>query len=268
MPPSDPLPLHDFPDRAIRHLLQDPCNLRELLTVIVPDLAAALDFDRMALQDRSFLLEDWRRRESDLLFRIPFREAPDREALICLLLEHQSRPDPPMPLRSLLYAVRYWNREWKQWAESHPHGEPLRLTPVLPIVFHTGTERWHTHRTFKELVSGPAAVRAFAPEWAPIFWDLAERSPEALLNSAGEWLNALAVVRAEREDPEHFRRVLVDALQKLATISNEQRTRWDELLRFILSWALRRRPGGRVRSSMTQSFKVSVGNAAIERSKP
>jgi hypothetical protein len=45
-----------------------------------------------------------------------------------------------MPLRSLLYAVLYWEQEWRRWEASHPRGEPLRLTPVLPIVFHTGGE--------------------------------------------------------------------------------------------------------------------------------
>ena len=47
--------------------------------------------------ERDFLLDDWRGRESDLLFRLPFRPLTDAPALppalVCLLVEHQSEPD-------------------------------------------------------------------------------------------------------------------------------------------------------------------------------
>jgi hypothetical protein len=152
---DDP-PLRDFPDRAIRRLLIHPHNLRDLIADVAGELAAALDFDRSEPLDREFLLEDWRRRESDLLFRVPFR-APETAppALVCVLVEHQSVPDPTMPLRMLLYAVLSWEREWKAWEEGHPRGQPLGLTPVLPVVFHTGREPWRTNRELAELFVGP-----------------------------------------------------------------------------------------------------------------
>src|SRR5437867_2872861 len=97
--------LHDFPDRAIRDALQDPRNLRDLLTARLPDLAVRFDFDRAEVVEPEFLLDDWRRRKADLLYRIPFATHPPGEpaqhALVCLLLEHQSGPDPQAPLRTL-----------------------------------------------------------------------------------------------------------------------------------------------------------------------
>src|SRR4051794_12942914 len=113
MPLFDEPPLHDFPDRAIRRLLENPGNLRDLITAVVPDLVDQFDFERLEILPRAFLLDDWRRRESDLLFRLPFRDdeaAPP--VLVCLLIEHQSVPDPVMPLRVLLYAMLYWQEEW------------------------------------------------------------------------------------------------------------------------------------------------------------
>src|SRR6187397_1069285 len=110
---DDP-PLHDFPDRAIRRLLEHPHNLRDLITAVVPDLAAHFDFERVEVLPTRFLLDDWRRRESDLLFRIPYAAdtsaAADEPVLGCVLIEHQSEPDPRMPLRTLLYVVLYWER--------------------------------------------------------------------------------------------------------------------------------------------------------------
>ncbi|MBV9124246.1 MAG: Rpn family recombination-promoting nuclease/putative transposase [Planctomycetes bacterium] len=236
-------PLHDFPDRAIRKLLENPQNLRDLLVAIVPDLAAHLDFEHLEPVDRSFLLEDWRGRESDLLFRIPYQTPEEaKPVVVCVLLEHQSAPDPRMPLRILVYAVLYWEREWKAWEDKHPPGEPLRLSPVLPVVFHTGPGPWKTNRELAELIAGPESLRALAPRWQPLFWDLAEQSPEALLNAAGEWLKALAVIRVEQEDSATFLPVLAEVLRRLEPLSGREKIRWHDLMWFILSWAFRRRP--------------------------
>jgi hypothetical protein len=136
---EDP-PLHDFPDRAIRRLLEDPENLRDLIAAVLPDLVERFDFHQMQPVPKTFLLDDWRKRESDLLFR---------------------------------------------------------LSPIVPIIFHTGSTVWRTHRVMGDLIGGPEELRPFAPRWEPLFWDLAERNTDALLASAGEWLAALAVVRAE-----------------------------------------------------------------------
>ena len=106
----------NFADRIYRESLKNPDNLRDLVSTVLPELARGLVFERAELLDREFPLDDWRRRESDLLFRIPYRDGDTvLEALICLLLEHQSQPDARMPLRLLLYAVLYWEREWKNW---------------------------------------------------------------------------------------------------------------------------------------------------------
>jgi len=51
-----------------------------------------------------YFLPDWRERECDLFFKLPYRTAEmARSILLCLLLEHQSVADPVMPLRLLLY---------------------------------------------------------------------------------------------------------------------------------------------------------------------
>src|SRR5205823_3036174 len=125
---------------------------------------------------REFVLEDSRRRESDLFFRLPFRppaEALGEWALVCLLVEHQSEADPVMPLRMLLYAVLFWESQWRTWEAGHEAGVPLRLTMVIPIVLHTGTRVWRTNRELADLIAGPQVLSAFAPQWQPLFWDLA-----------------------------------------------------------------------------------------------
>ena len=207
MTPLDRTLLHDFPDRAIRRQLQDPGNLRDLLTAVVPALASKFDFAQAELQPPVFPLDDWRYRESDLLFLIPYRLGKGRrKVLVCVLIEHQSTADARMPLRVLLYTVLFWEREWKQWEEQSAPRPAFQLTPVLPIVFHTGPRPWKAPRTVAELMAGPEEFRPFAPVYQLLFWDLAEQTPEALLASAAEWLQSLAVIRAEgveRDVEEH-----------------------------------------------------------------
>jgi hypothetical protein len=234
---------HDFPDRAIRTLLENPANLRDTLQAIVPDLAARLDFERCEVLPREYLLGDWRSRESDLLFRIPFRSpGSQRPVFVCILIEHQSAQDPRMPLRILLYAVLYWEREWKAWEDRHDAGAPLRLSPILPIVFHTGPDTWRTNTRLSDLIEGPEEFRPFAPQWQPLFWNLADQTPEGLLASAAAWLQALAVVRTERAESEPFRAVLAQVLLRVLEEQGRNRVRGYDLLVFVLSWVLRRRP--------------------------
>ncbi len=210
MPFFDRPPVQNFPDRAFREALEQVKNLRDVLFKTVPELAAHMDFDHAPYIKPSFLLEDWRRRESDLLCLIPYRPPGATESeiiLICVLLEHQSRPDPLMPLRVLLYAVLFWEQQWKEYERQHEEGASLRLTPVVPIIFHTGAGEWTSNRSLSDLFEGPEALRAYAPEWPLLFWDLAAQTPEALLASDGPFAQFLALVRAEGADPERFRQI-------------------------------------------------------------
>jgi hypothetical protein len=100
--------MRDLPDRIIRDSLKHPANLRAFLSRAVPALAGEFDCDRARLLDREFPLDDWRRREADLPFEIPFRTGPEEwSALVVVLIEHQSDTDPLMPLRLLYFAVTY-----------------------------------------------------------------------------------------------------------------------------------------------------------------
>jgi hypothetical protein len=138
--PTDP---RDFPDRSIRKELENAANLHELLDDIIPELVPRLDFEGIERLDRAFLLDDWRNRESDLLFSLPYRtDQENTRVLICILIDHQSQPDPRMLLRMLVYTVLFWEREWRAWEKSPAPRAPLRLTPVLPLQKQYSLKGW------------------------------------------------------------------------------------------------------------------------------
>ena len=235
----------DFPDRAFRDLLSDWRNLRELMTRLMPDIEPTLDFSRAQRLEPEFLLADWRKRISDLMFLIP-RRGDGEPVLVCLLLEHQSRPDPLMPLRMLLYAVLFWEQQWKEHERGHPLGAGLRLTPVLPVVFHTGGAAWDSNRTLAELFDGPEQMRAWAPQWPITYWDLSSVTAAELLASGLPFLQALAVARSEAGAPEEFRESYRASMLGLEASEQQDMVRKKDLQKFDFGVAAHRRPPAEV----------------------
>lgn len=241
MRPGADLP-RDLPDRIFRQSLRRPANLSDFLYLVVPQMADGFDCDRARLLDREFLTEDWRRREADLPFEVPYRTAEGEEpSLVCVLIEHQSDTDPLIPLRLLSYVVWYWDRQWQAWAGSDRPRSPLRLHPVLPIVLYSGARPWGSNRTLADLLGGPAVFRGFAPRWEPVFWNLADQTPAGLLNG-GEWSQMLAAVQAADGDETVFEPTFPDAMRRLSGLADRDPVRWQELVWMALSYAWSRRP--------------------------
>lgn len=232
----------DFPDRAVRDALTTPANLRTVVHRAIPALADKLDYLRMEVVAPSFLLDDWRHRDADILVRVPMLGQEGRSVFVCVLVEHQSATDPAMPLRVLTYAVLFWERQWREWERAHDYAKPLRLTPVVPIVFHTGQRPWNVARSIAELFDGPEELRVFAPQWATAFWELGLDEPADLLNSGEAFAQVMAVVRAERAEEGAFAEVVAQALGRLGGLAGRDPVYWQQLARLMLYWTILRRP--------------------------
>ncbi|MCC2672179.1 MAG: putative transposase, partial [Armatimonadetes bacterium] len=108
--------IREFNDRDTLWLLEDPANLRDLLRMLAPAVIMRLDFEHAERVNRSFVQPDLRKKESDLIFRVPLAGLEDgRGAWVYVLLEHQSTPDREMPLRLLLYLTQLWDLQRREW---------------------------------------------------------------------------------------------------------------------------------------------------------
>src|SRR5262249_41901521 len=100
-------------------------------------------------------------------------------------------------------------------------------------------------------------LRAFAPQWRLILWDLPEQDPAALLALPSPWMKSMAMVRSERADFEQLRDIVGRLLPDLEGVHEREGMRGDELERFVFSWLARRRPPSE-KAQWEQQFRELV----------
>ena len=168
-----------------------------------------------------------------------------------------------VPRWLLVYAVLFWEQEWKAWEENHKRGQPLRLTPVIPLVLYTGQQPWNTSRCLADLFEVPPELQPWLPDWHMPLWDLPEHPVEKLLESSEPWWQALAVARAEKEAPEEIERVLGLVLRGLEPLGLTENVYWHQLVRLVLGWSLYRRPR-REHAQLVAAARDSQSNVKLQ----
>ena len=81
--------IEQFSDRSARWLFQDRENVRGLIEIVAGELAELIDFSKIIQVNRSFIPDNLREQESDIVFSVPFQSESDTdELLIYILIEH------------------------------------------------------------------------------------------------------------------------------------------------------------------------------------
>lgn len=136
-----------------------------------PALVACIDWSSLKLEAGSFVKQTLSQTHTDLLFTARF---DGREVFIYLLFEHQTRPDPSMPLRVLGYKVEILQKHYQR------HGLPL--PPVLSFVFHQGPDRWTLSPCFEDLFQLDDATSElllpYLPKFRHALLDLTQLDPD------------------------------------------------------------------------------------------
>jgi predicted transposase/invertase (TIGR01784 family) len=208
LPEETEPPVREFADRGTLWLLDLPENLRGLLKLVAAPLVDKLDFSRAERQNRSFIPDDLQKQEADLLYKIPFLRGR-AYVWVYVLLEHQSKPDRTMAFRLLSYMVQVWEG---QVHAARSAKTPVKLYPVLPIVFYTGRKRWAQLPSLRTLMELPKELEAFVPAWETLFLNLHETPPDTLTNLGDAAALALRALQASDAPKER----LAEALREVA----------------------------------------------------
>ncbi len=223
-----------FSENGLKVLLGDPANVRELLGLTGSDFVEGMDFTAMKREETSYVAEDFRHLESDVVWSIPFRgKKADKRIIVYVLIEHQSEPDPLMVFRVMLYMLLIWRDQTREIKRAQGHLRGVRLQPILPVVFYTGTRTWTQLEPLSALMEGGDLFARLTPRLDPLFVNLPALAPELLSRQGGYFGVVMQLVQSRRENPEAFRDVLRHVVEQLEAMPQQEQTRWHELLSYI-----------------------------------
>lgn len=241
----------------------------EIRAVLPPAISARIDFTALTLRPGSFVDDALKERHSDVLYSAP---VAGRDALIYVLLEHQSTDDPLMPFRLLRYLVRIW----ETWLVEHPDGTHLPV--IVPVVLHHSDRGWTKVIALEELLDVDAETLAALGEHVPRFRfvldDISFETDEALKERTMSALGRLVLfcLRHAREPEEILARIgrWTDLVREVKNGPNG-RAALAAVWRYILLVNARRKPEdivARLVAAVGQENEeeiVTAGEILIER---
>lgn len=189
-------------DKLFRAVFGAPAEAAGLLRAYLPEpLAVELQWSRLTLQDATFVDEQLRDSESDLLFAID-RAAGDPPAWLYVLLEHQSQPDRWMPFRLLKYCCRIWDRDRRM----HPRERGLR--PIIPLVLYQGRGRWSRSPELAELFAVSVREWPWVPRFSHLLIDQSFVGPDEVRGTLQGRIAQLMMMAPFRHRQEALRRAV------------------------------------------------------------
>ena len=231
-----------FSDKSARWLFEDGDYVRGLIEMVAGELAEFIDFSQIAQINRSFIFDNLREQESDMVFRVPFQSGSDTdELLIYILIEHQSTVDPTMGFRVLFYMTQIWDSQRREWeSESVPKSQ-WRFSPILPIVFYTGDQRWTRPLTLNAIMDIPDALSRFVPMFDILFLSVKETDESELTKTDHPLGWALTVLQKENATVEELSEALIEALSHISALDEASARQRRRAISYLLLLILNRR---------------------------
>ena len=218
-------------------------NVRGLLEIVAGELVELIDFSQLSQINRSFIPDNLREQESDLVFSVPLRgESETDELLIYILIEHQSTVDSTMGFRVLFYMTQIWDSQRREWESENVPKSQWRFRSILPIVFYTGEQRWNTPLTLNAIMDIPDMFSRFVPRFDILFLSVKETDEADLTKSDHPlgWL--LTVLQKEHANKEVIRTALIEAMSHINALGDAQAQQRRRAISYLLLLILHRRP--------------------------
>ncbi|MFD2115773.1 Rpn family recombination-promoting nuclease/putative transposase [Paenibacillus yanchengensis] len=171
--------LHPRHDTSYRFLLSSKKLFVELLrSFIKRDWIQDLNEEQVEEIPHTFILQDFKRQEADLVYRVKLN---GQDVIFYLLLELQSSVDYRMPYRLLLYQVEIWRYLIQNDATLFANRKSFQLPTILPIVLYNGKRKWRAKRQFRQLLAGEELFESELLNFEYLFIDVVRYTEEELL---------------------------------------------------------------------------------------
>ena len=145
-------------DSSYKFLFANPEFVRDLVMGFIPDdWLQSLDYSTLEKIPSSYVSDDFKQREDDVVWRVKVGED---WVYLYLLIEFQSSVDKYMALRMMVYIGLLYQDLVKR-------GEVLangQLPPILPIVLYNGSQKWTAATNITDLIPDvPGMVNQYKP---------------------------------------------------------------------------------------------------------
>lgn len=153
-------------DVAYRDLFTHPELVEDLLRHFVKEpWVAEIDFTSLQRESEISVVRRRGARIRDVVWSVRFR---GRTLFILILIEFQSRLDPVMALRQLVYVASFYQDLHRQKRLS----EGGKLPPVLPVVLYNGESRWRAPCSVEEMTEDvPEPLAKYQPRMSYFLLD-------------------------------------------------------------------------------------------------
>lgn len=203
-------------DRLIRETLQDKIEAISFFRrTLPPEVVELLDLEKLELSESSFVSEELKAEQTDLLFRIPLRSG--NQASIYILFEHKSYLDNTIYIQLLGYLTEIYRSQQRN-AE--------KLSVVIPFVFYHGEKEWKLGENFlhqfKITKEENIHLRQFIPDFKIDLFDLSGMEIQEKLESITLQV-IFGVVQRIREGEEKFQKSLPALFSLLLEIGEESK---------------------------------------------
>lgn len=195
-------------DGTYKHLFSHPEMVESLIKDFVQeDWVQELEFSTLEKVNASYVSDDLREREDDIIWRVKWR---DSWCYVYLLLEFQSSVDYWMALRIMVYVGLLYQDLIK--SGSVKSGE--LLPPVFPLVLYNGLGPWTAPRNVSDLIAAlPFGVACYIPKLGYFLLDESTLSDEELAEADG--LASVLFHMDTRSDLEDIRKSVQELIQRL-----------------------------------------------------
>jgi predicted transposase/invertase (TIGR01784 family) len=139
-------------DKLVKRLLSNPETAKDILSLYLPpEVSQLVNLNNLSLQRDSFIDDEHRVFAVDLLYKTTF---DGEEGYLWILLEHQRKSDPWLPVRIFKYMATIWDHIRKT---SKSHKIPL----IYPIIIYNGDRPYSHTLTFKDMIEPKASQDLF-----------------------------------------------------------------------------------------------------------
>ncbi|AKH78308.1 hypothetical protein LEP1GSC034_4893 [Leptospira interrogans str. 2003000735] len=203
-------------DRLIRETFQDKKEAAIFFkNTLSPEVVKLLDLEKLELSESSFISEELKQEQTDLLFQIPLKSG--NKTNVYLLFEHKSYLDNSIYIQLLGYLTEIYRNQ-------HRNGEPISV--VIPFVFYHGEKEWKLgNRLLDQFVLTNQEVdilKDFIPNFKIDLFDLKEIELKDKLESITFQIT-LGVVQKIREGDLEFISHLPGLFSLLQAIEEESK---------------------------------------------